>query len=168
MNELQIQYFFAVADCGGYTQAAQDLFVSQPAISKQIAALEEELGVTLFERGKQTRLTESGRLFYDCFQRMLGELSSTTSLARQVEREAGHNQRQSIRLAFFIDWDVSFFMLPCAGGAAPDPPPAHRGAGEPQHPGDGRRSGQSQVRPVPVLPPSGDQGAGGEALLSAT
>ena len=72
MNELQIQYFFAVADCGGYTQAAQDLFVSQPAISKQIAALEEELGVTLFERGKQTRLTESGRLFYDCFQRMLG------------------------------------------------------------------------------------------------
>ena len=112
MNELQIQYFFAVADCGGYTQAAQDLFVSQPAISKQIAALEEELGVTLFERGKQTRLTESGRLFYDCFQHMLGELSSTTSLARQIERETGHNQRQSIRLAFFIDWDVSFFMLP--------------------------------------------------------
>lgn len=60
-----LRYFLAVADERGYTAASQRLHVTQPTLSRQIADLERELGVTLFERGKrgkQLQLTEDGEL----------------------------------------------------------------------------------------------------------
>jgi len=62
----QIRYFLTVADLGGFTQAASTLFVAQPALSRQIAQLEQELGFTLFEReARGVRLTPAGTLFRD-------------------------------------------------------------------------------------------------------
>ncbi len=50
MNSIQLEYFLAVARTGGFTPAAKRLFISQPALSKQIRLLENELGAILFLR----------------------------------------------------------------------------------------------------------------------
>jgi DNA-binding transcriptional LysR family regulator len=56
-----LRYFLAVAQALNFTRAAETLYVSQPALSKQIRALERQLRVTLFERGPSTvRLTRAG------------------------------------------------------------------------------------------------------------
>ncbi|RFS84796.1 LysR family transcriptional regulator [Actinomadura spongiicola] len=64
MNLRQLQYFVAVVDEGSFTAAAQRLYVAQPSLSKQIAALESELGGPLLERlPRGVRLTPAGRAF---------------------------------------------------------------------------------------------------------
>ena len=66
----QIRYFLTVADLGGFTPAAVSLFVAQPALSRQIALLEAELGFPLFLReARGVRLTAAGALYRD---RVLG------------------------------------------------------------------------------------------------
>lgn len=62
MNERQIACFLAVADEGNFSQAAQKLFITQPAVTHQIRMLEDELHVRLFERSTvSTALTEAGK-----------------------------------------------------------------------------------------------------------
>lgn len=58
-----LKYFLAVAKTGNISRAAEQVYVSQPALSRQMADLEKELGVRLLERGKRrTTLTEAGCL----------------------------------------------------------------------------------------------------------
>ena len=62
MDITALKAFLAVADSGSFSLAAERLFLTQPAISKRIAALEEELGARLFDRiGRTISLTEAGR-----------------------------------------------------------------------------------------------------------
>lgn len=66
MTDTQKKYFLAVAKYLNFSKASESLFVSQPAVSKSIISLEEELGVALFARsGKYVRLTGPGELFRD-------------------------------------------------------------------------------------------------------
>lgn len=59
----QLEYLVAVAETGGFSRGARRCFVSQSAISHQIAALERELGSDLFDRSTRTiRLTEAGEI----------------------------------------------------------------------------------------------------------
>jgi DNA-binding transcriptional LysR family regulator len=61
----QIKYFQSVVRCGSFTEAAEENFISQSAISQQIQALENELGVTLLERkNRKFTLTSAGEYFY--------------------------------------------------------------------------------------------------------
>ena len=61
MNLKQIQAFVWVATLGSFRKTAEKLFTTQPAISSRIAALEESLGVKLFERGTgKVALTSKG------------------------------------------------------------------------------------------------------------
>lgn len=61
----QIRYFQAVVRCKSFTEAAEECFISQSAISQQIQALEHELGVKLLNREKRKiSLTPAGEYFY--------------------------------------------------------------------------------------------------------
>lgn len=61
----QIKYFQAVVRCKSFTEAAEECFISQSAISQQIQALEHELGVKLLNRGnRKISLTPAGEHFY--------------------------------------------------------------------------------------------------------
>src|SRR5450755_4747944 len=67
-----LQSFIAVAKLGHLTRAAETLHLSQPALSGQIKALEENLGVTLFERSSSgMALTTSGRRLLEDAQRVI-------------------------------------------------------------------------------------------------
>ena len=64
MELRHLRYFVAVAEAENVTRAAAKLHVAQPAVSRQIRDLEEELGAALLERtAKAVRLTEAGRVF---------------------------------------------------------------------------------------------------------
>jgi len=65
MDFLKLSSFCMIVDCGSMSKAAEVLYCSQPALSKQIVALEKELGYPLFDRnGKKMTLNENGRLLY--------------------------------------------------------------------------------------------------------
>ena len=62
MNSIQLEYVLTVAQTGSFTEAARRIYISQPALSKQIRLLEEELGaVLLIRRPHGVRLTPEGR-----------------------------------------------------------------------------------------------------------
>ncbi len=76
MNLQQCRYVEAVARSGSFSQAAKELFVTQPNLSSSIKVLESQLGVQLFLRSnKGVRLTEEGHDFLKYAKRILGELS---------------------------------------------------------------------------------------------
>ena len=61
MTIVQLEYLLAVANCGSFSTAAEMCFVTQPSLSMQIKALEEELGVILLDRSKKPVIpTEAG------------------------------------------------------------------------------------------------------------
>ena len=71
----QLQYFVSVVDLGSFTEAAEQNYISQSAISQQIKALEKELGVELIVReNRKFHLTAAGEHFYRHVKTMLREL----------------------------------------------------------------------------------------------
>lgn len=65
MDTLQILYFLKVAETEHMTNAAKELHISQPALSRSLRMLEEDLGVKLFDRvGRRLVLNENGRRFH--------------------------------------------------------------------------------------------------------
>ena len=70
----QLESFEAVARLGHFTRAAEELFLSQPSLSRQIAALETELGTPLFHRSPTgARLTSAGEVLLPIARRMLAD-----------------------------------------------------------------------------------------------
>ena len=64
LNTTQLECFLAVANCLNFSRAAEQLRLTQPAVSHQISTLEDELGVKLFKRtSKSVRLTQEGYLY---------------------------------------------------------------------------------------------------------
>lgn len=84
----QLRCFVAVADYGTVTRASQYLFISQPALSAQIRALEAVVGVALFERhAKGMALSAAGEAFMSHARASLIELDSAVAAARALDRE---------------------------------------------------------------------------------
>jgi DNA-binding transcriptional LysR family regulator len=77
MNLAHLQAFASVARHASFSAAAQELHLTQPAVSKRIVALEEALGARLFDRsGRAVRLTEAGRVLLEHASRALDELAA--------------------------------------------------------------------------------------------
>ena len=84
----QIKYFQSVVRLGSFTAAAEEHYISQSAISQQIKALEEELGVPLLNRRKRSfTLTEAGEYFY---KKSLVLVADYESVCRELQHIAGH------------------------------------------------------------------------------
>lgn len=83
-----MEYYLAITREGNISSAADALHISQPALSRQIKDLEEELGVTLFERGsRRIRLTEEGMILRRRAEEMIRLMQITES-----EISHAHNQ----------------------------------------------------------------------------
>ncbi|WP_454994639.1 LysR family transcriptional regulator [Bulleidia extructa] len=88
MEIKQLEYFRAVVESGTISAAARKLSLSQPPLSFQMKKLEDELGLSLFERGrKEIHLTEAGQLLYQESGNLLRRLEA---LKLEV-RSAGHH-----------------------------------------------------------------------------
>jgi DNA-binding transcriptional LysR family regulator len=67
-----LKYLLSLSECGSFTAAARRHFVTQPAVSIQLAKLQEELGVRLFElEGRKVRFTGAGERVLDCARRVV-------------------------------------------------------------------------------------------------
>ena len=69
-DTLGLRCFLEAAATGSFTQAAQRVGRSQSAVSQQIAKIEDELGVRLFQRGREVRLTADGQVFLSYARRI--------------------------------------------------------------------------------------------------
>lgn len=86
---MQISYFLKLAQTLNYTEAAKILYISQPALSKQIAALEKELGFALFRRtNRSVELTLEGESLYQDWSSMDTLLNSSISTAKMIRKNA--------------------------------------------------------------------------------
>ena len=86
----QLRYFLQVAERGNFTRAAEELGISQPALSRSIQKLEEELGQPVFERKtRSVSLTEAGTLLQSRAQQVLTSLKYT----RAEITDDGHSGR---------------------------------------------------------------------------
>jgi DNA-binding transcriptional LysR family regulator len=85
MELRHLRYFNTVAECLNFTRAAEKLHVAQPALSRQIQALEDEFGTKLFDRNRQrVLLTDAGRLFLGYTQKILAQVDLATIAVREV------------------------------------------------------------------------------------
>ena len=86
----QLKYFQTVARLENFHQAAAELYISQPSLSRSTAALEKELGVILFEkRGRGIALTKSGALFLEHVDRILSEYEIAVYKMRELSSAGG-------------------------------------------------------------------------------
>jgi DNA-binding transcriptional LysR family regulator len=82
MELYQLRSFVAVAEAGHLTRASEKLHVSQPAVSAQIKALEDELELALFER------TSSGMVLTSAGERLLADAEKVLAAAQLMRNEA--------------------------------------------------------------------------------
>jgi DNA-binding transcriptional LysR family regulator len=94
-NVHQLRVFAAVAETLSFTRAAERLFLTQSAVSHQIAKLERELGVSLLERnGRSVALTVAGRTLLTEARRVFAQIET----ALEATRQAADNARGRIRI----------------------------------------------------------------------
>lgn len=108
MNLTQVEYFLAIAEKLNFTAAAKSLFVSQPALSKQIALLEEELDTKLFVRSsKKVTLTRAGEQFEKDLRQIIRQMDEAKKHAWKIGRE----EKERLRIGCF-DGAVTDDFLP--------------------------------------------------------
>lgn len=107
MREVEIEAFLAVVDMGSISAAANSLYITQPALSRRISTLEEELGYTLFLRNKGVRnieLTPEGKLFIVLAQKWKSLFLESKGLANNL------NHSYDFRLG--VIGSMSAYLLP--------------------------------------------------------
>jgi DNA-binding transcriptional LysR family regulator len=86
----KVRYFMAVARHGNFSRAAEDLHVAQPVLSRQIRALESELGVVLFVRGRSgAALTSAGTQLAADAEPLLADAEALRRRVAQAARKSG-------------------------------------------------------------------------------
>lgn len=104
MNDRQIECFLEAGRLLYFTRAAENLLLPQPAVSRYISSLEQELGVKLFLRqsSRKVLLTEEGKAYYNLFLRTSQELAHT--------RQALSAASPPLRLGVNKSWHMADFM----------------------------------------------------------
>ncbi len=88
MNLLSLKYYIAIAEHASFTRAAEALYVTQPTLSRQIADLEEEMGVQLFERSKWSiEMTEAGNIFLREARDIVERCDHLTDMMKQSKED---------------------------------------------------------------------------------
>lgn len=96
METQNLQAFIQVAETGSFSQAAEKLHLTQPAVSKRVAQLEQQLDCQLFDRiGRQIGLTEAGHALMPFARSVIQQLE----LARQAVRDLSGQVAGELRLA---------------------------------------------------------------------
>jgi DNA-binding transcriptional LysR family regulator len=111
INLHHLRLFAAVVDHGGFTKAATQLNLSQPAISKSLSELERQLNVRLLDRsGRSTKLTDAGRILHARARELFG----VERLAERELREVRGLKRGTLRIA--ASTTIATYMLPSVLG----------------------------------------------------
>jgi len=107
MELARLRVFQAVADEGSFSRAARALFLSQPAVTQHIQALEAELGVPLFDRlGRRIALTPAGQSLAQHVPQIMGLVRA----AEVAAREAGGEASRTLRLG--VSETLATYVLP--------------------------------------------------------
>lgn len=87
MEFYQIEQFVKIVECGTISKAADELFLSQPALTRSMQKLEQELGVELFSHGKnRIEINENGKFAYILAQNVLRDAQNLKEQVRQYDR----------------------------------------------------------------------------------
>lgn len=86
----QLYYFQMIAKYENYRKAAEELYIAQPSLSRSIASLEKELGVSLFEKnGRGVNLTKGGKLFLEYADRIISECEIAKNKMMEMASDGG-------------------------------------------------------------------------------
>ena len=108
MFDGRLETFIKVAECGSFTKAADDLYITPTAVMKQINALEKELEVTLFDRSNHgLRITKAGEAFLQDARYILEYITRAEQKAREI-REG--ETRRSIRIGTSVMTPAKFIL----------------------------------------------------------
>lgn len=87
----QLTYFFQAATLEHFNLAAEKLHISEPSLSRSMSALENELGISLFEKkGRNVSLTKAGRLFLSHAEIILSDISHAEQKMHEIATDGGH------------------------------------------------------------------------------
>lgn len=106
MTKAELEAFLAVLQYGSISAAAERLFITQPAMSRRMKSMEEELGYSLFERGRGQRsveLTENGKEFVPVAERLL-------TLYREAEEIPRRKKSPLLRVSTVNS--IAFYLMP--------------------------------------------------------
>ena len=104
MNLNQLRYFVSVAENGSFTKAAMNHYISQTAITQQIHALEENIGVKLLDRNSRpVSVTQAGKIFL----KEAREILSRMDTALQRTREASNGLEGELHLGYTKGYEHS-------------------------------------------------------------
>jgi DNA-binding transcriptional LysR family regulator len=107
MTDLQVKCFLTLAKTMNFTKAAELLSISQPTLSKQIGALEKNIGVSLFKRSvRDVSLTPGGKIMYDVMEYAHLQISQGIERARDIQK----GREGVLRIGYLQGWnlDASF------------------------------------------------------------
>lgn len=108
MNIQHLLYFKTISKYENISKAAQELLIAQPALSKILRSLEEEVGVSLFDRvGKKISLNQKGQIFLEHTEKILEEYDAMIS---ELDQESHENDtvRLSAKVATLLLPDIIF------------------------------------------------------------
>lgn len=108
MKSEQVQYFLEAAELGSMLQVAERHYLSQPAVSTAISALEEELGVKLLERSRQgIMLTEAGVIAREHFLAIKEKLQALDDALLPYQQHMIHEEEITVSLCSTIEMNNS-------------------------------------------------------------
>ena len=99
----QMKYFLTVADCKSFSEAAEQCYISQSAISQQMKVLEDELGAELIRRSnRRFQLTEIGDYFYTRSKAIVKETEDLKAKIKQMQKNQNKLFRIGCRNGYMI------------------------------------------------------------------